>query len=147
VEDFAPNLVKFVKPEARKISVAAALQNNQWVAQIRGALSIPAIAEFLTVWERIQLVVNLGIEDDKVLWKLTPAGVYSSSSAYQAYFLGQTRMMAAGCGLREPLTTGIKLYAEGLQPSAYRVMPSAYATPTAALGVARRRRPPSAEHA
>jgi hypothetical protein len=33
------------------------------------------------------------------------------------------------------VTTGIQLYAEGFQPSAYRDMPSAYSTPTAALGV------------
>jgi hypothetical protein len=43
------------------------------------------------------------------------------------------------------VTTGIQLYAEGFQPSAYRDMPSAYSTLTAALGVARWHRPPSAE--
>jgi hypothetical protein len=64
------------------------------VAQIRGALSIPAIAEFLVVWERIQ-EVNLGTDEDKVLWKLTTGGAYSPNSAYQAFFLGRTRMMAA----------------------------------------------------
>jgi hypothetical protein len=44
-----------------------------------------------------------------------------------------------------PRATGIQLYAEGFRPSAYRDIPSAYDTPTAVLGVARRRRPPSAE--
>jgi hypothetical protein len=70
------------------------MHNNPWVTQIRGAPSIPAIAEFIVVWERIQ-EVNLGMDEDKALWKLTTGGAYSPSFAYQAFFLGRTRMMAA----------------------------------------------------
>jgi hypothetical protein len=33
--------------------------------------------------------------EDKITWKLTIAGVYTAKSAYQAFFTGRTREMAA----------------------------------------------------
>jgi hypothetical protein len=48
----APILCSFVKNRSR--SVAAALQGNAWVTDIRGGLSIQAIAEYLTIWDLVQ---------------------------------------------------------------------------------------------
>jgi hypothetical protein len=49
IEDMAPNLMKFVRPKARAMTVAAALHENEWIAQIRGAPSVPMIAEFVDI--------------------------------------------------------------------------------------------------
>jgi hypothetical protein len=94
IEDMAPNLMKFVRPRARTITVVAALQDNEWIAQIRGAPSIPAIAEFVDIWSALR-DVSLGVEEDQIKWKLTDSGVYSAKSAYCAFFLGRVKDTAA----------------------------------------------------
>jgi hypothetical protein len=94
VEDLAPNLMEFVSPGSRQLTVAQALSEDRWIAQFRGALSIPAIAEFVELWETLS-TVSLSMAEDKVTWKLTANGSYSASSVYHAFFLGRTDMMAA----------------------------------------------------
>jgi hypothetical protein len=70
---------------ARKLSVAEALQNNRWISEISGNLSIPAITQFMVTWETISLV-NLQGGEDTISWKLTASGKYSSKTAYNAFF-------------------------------------------------------------
>jgi hypothetical protein len=94
IEDMAPNLMKFVRPRARTMTVAAALQDNEWIAQIRGAPSIPVIAEFVDIWSVLR-DVRLGANEDQITWKLTDSGVYSAKSAYNAFFLGRVQDKAA----------------------------------------------------
>jgi hypothetical protein len=36
LQQLAPNLMEFVKPAAKSLTVAAAMQDNRWVAEIRG---------------------------------------------------------------------------------------------------------------
>jgi hypothetical protein len=64
------------------------------VTEIRGAPSIPAIVEFMDTWERMRGIF-LGDGDDSFTWKVAASGVYSASSAYNAFFLGRTRSLAA----------------------------------------------------
>jgi hypothetical protein len=47
VDQIAPNLVAFVRLAGNRMIVEHAFMNNSWVAEIRGAPSIPAITEFL----------------------------------------------------------------------------------------------------
>jgi hypothetical protein len=94
IEDMAPNLMKFVRPRARTMTVAAAMHGNEWIAQIRGAPSIPAIAEFVDVWTALG-TVNLGTEEVRITWKLTDSRVYTAKSAYSAFFLGRIQDTAA----------------------------------------------------
>jgi hypothetical protein len=55
---------------------------------------IPAIEEFMEVFELMHGVI-LTEEEDRVIWKLSTAGVYSTKSAYLSFFLGRTRALAA----------------------------------------------------
>lgn len=87
IASHAPNLMQFVSQRAMQLTIAEALPNHRWVADIRGAPSIPAIAEFLDIWELVD-GTQLGIEEDKLTWKLTANGAYSSKSAYAAFFAG-----------------------------------------------------------
>jgi hypothetical protein len=99
----APNLMDFVKPAAKSLTVVAALQDDRWVTEIRGAPSIPAIVEFMDTWERMRGIF-LGDGDDSFTWKVAASGVYSASSAYNAFFLvGRAPSRQRNCGLREPL--------------------------------------------
>lgn len=86
--------MEFVSPGAKSMTIARAMQDDAWVVVIRGSPSIPAVAEFLDLWELIgtqQLVDS----DDVVSWKLTNSGVFSAKSAYAAFFAGRTRALAA----------------------------------------------------
>jgi hypothetical protein len=94
VEQLAPNHWQFVQNTAKKWKLDEALQESRWVMAIRGAPSIPAVVEFLELWERLSTIQLHNVED-RVTWKLCNNGAYTSKSAYQAFFSGRTREMAA----------------------------------------------------
>lgn len=88
IADLAPHLMEFVSSEEQQSVVADVLPDHRWVAGIRGRPSIPAIAEFMDVWELVS-GHELGVEADSFTWRLTTNGNYSSKSAYGAFFLGR----------------------------------------------------------
>jgi hypothetical protein len=84
----APNLLSFVRPAGKRMSVAEALHDHAWVDAIRGSPTVPAIAEFLEIWEEMQ-PVTLSVAPDAFAWRLGAAGKYSSRDTYAAFFLGR----------------------------------------------------------
>jgi hypothetical protein len=63
--------------------VAQGLQNHSWVSDLRGALSVQVLVEYLQLWN---LVDNLELQQDipdQHLWWLTNHGDYTSKSAYE----------------------------------------------------------------
>jgi hypothetical protein len=76
------------------MTVAEAMHGSSWVTQIRGAPSIPAIAEFCQKWDELRSV-RLTETEDTATWKLTTSGVYSANSAYMAFFAERARALAA----------------------------------------------------
>ncbi|WVZ64360.1 LOW QUALITY PROTEIN: hypothetical protein U9M48_013890 [Paspalum notatum var. saurae] len=89
IADLAPALFAAVQKRAIKCrTVAQGLHNRSWVMDVRGALSVQVLTEYLLVWDLVDdTVLQLDVPD-KHLWKLTQSGVYSSKSAYSAFFLG-----------------------------------------------------------
>lgn len=72
-------------------SVAETLADLKWLFDIKGVLSIHAIVEYLQIWDLLDgLVLQQGVQDQHI-WKLSSSGVYSSKSAYNAYFVGSIR--------------------------------------------------------
>ncbi len=60
----APDLLFAVPQCLRSRMVASGLANNSWVSDIRGALTVPVISQFLLIWDaalRIQL--SPGVRD------------------------------------------------------------------------------------
>jgi hypothetical protein len=94
IQQMAPNLMQFVRHGALTMTVAEALSDDKWIVQIRGALTVPAIVEFVELWDTIR-GVQLTEESDKTTWKLTASGTYTTKSAYLAFFSGRTRALAA----------------------------------------------------
>ena len=45
--------------------------------------------EYLQIWDRTREVQLLGNQPDKICWKWTPDKIFSSASAYSAFFIGQ----------------------------------------------------------
>jgi hypothetical protein len=83
-KDLAPNLFKVAK--RKKISVESALMSNSWVGDfpLQSGLTAAHLAEFATLWTKLQNVHRLPNQEDQISWKLTRSGQYSTASAYKA---------------------------------------------------------------
>jgi hypothetical protein len=52
-------------------------------------VTVPAIMEYLRLWD-ILSTITLGEGEDKLIWRWTADGAYSSKSAYRALFMAAT---------------------------------------------------------
>lgn len=67
--------------------VSEALPNFQWVADLKGALIVTVLAEFLDQCESLSnIVLHHGVQD-KHTWRFNTSGSFASS-AYRAMFFG-----------------------------------------------------------
>jgi hypothetical protein len=89
IAELAPNLFSTIgKRTVKKRTVADSLSNRRWVSDIKGALTIQVLEEYLMIWDQVGRI-NLQPEIlDTFRWKLTQTGDYSSKSAYTALFTG-----------------------------------------------------------
>jgi len=90
--ELAPNLFSAVPKGVRKSrTVAQALHNRGWVRDIRGALTVQVLMEYLQVWDPLEGVILQQGVPDQFWWKLSQSGSYSSKTAYAACFVGSIR--------------------------------------------------------
>jgi hypothetical protein len=91
----APNLfMAILRRTVKAQTVAQALQNRNWVCGIKGALTVQVLVEYLLVWDLVDgLILRPGVPDQH-RWKLTQCRVYSSKSAYAAFFVGTIKFTA-----------------------------------------------------
>jgi hypothetical protein len=84
--------------------VAKALGHLQWVHDITGSLSMPALAQYLTLWAKLQQIHLSSSVDDRFIWKWSARQCYSASLAYKAFFQGQCGVPGAKvlCKARAP---------------------------------------------
>ncbi|WVZ83087.1 hypothetical protein U9M48_030267 [Paspalum notatum var. saurae] len=89
VAELAPNLFSLIpKGIVEQRTVSQALSNRRWVEDIRGALTVQVLLEYLAIWDMVDgLVLQHDVLDQHV-WKLSASGSYSSKSAYNAMFVG-----------------------------------------------------------
>lgn len=91
IAEMAPHLVDAVPLRTRRSrTVADALHNINWRRDIKGPLTIPVLIDYIRVREATQDIILQPLVKDNFRWKWTPSGEFSSSSAYQAFFIGQT---------------------------------------------------------
>jgi hypothetical protein len=57
--------------------------------------TVAVLVEFAELWEKVEGVVLQEGVPDRFIWKWTASGEYTSSSAYQAFFLGSSRLLGA----------------------------------------------------
>jgi hypothetical protein len=70
IGDLAPHLLSAVSAHRRKQNtVAAALHNGTWIFDIVGALTVPAIMQYLMVHQCIQHIVIFPDVLDKFVWR------------------------------------------------------------------------------
>ena len=65
-----------------------ALNNWDWVADVRGVFTVQVLAEYLQIRDLVDVLVLQQDVPDQHRWKLSSSSSYSSKSAYQAFFLG-----------------------------------------------------------
>ena len=92
---FAPNLFMAVGCRRRKRTVREALTNHQWARDISGATTAAVLCEYVRVWDLVEPVQLSPQVADRYIWKWTPSGNYSVSSAYRAFFFGMTSLPGA----------------------------------------------------
>lgn len=91
IEDLAPALVPFVSKRAcSRRTVHEAMQDLHWVSDIGGGLSVPAIVDYLKLWDALENVQLLEDQPDQHLWTPEISGSYSARSAYARFFVGST---------------------------------------------------------
>jgi hypothetical protein len=77
--------------------IITALADRAWIRDITGALTIPALVQYLHLKERVNGVLLGSGTCNRTVWKWTSSGMYSASSAYAAFFHGQIAL----CGAKE----------------------------------------------
>jgi hypothetical protein len=95
VDSLAREVLKLVKPRFRRLrTVQQGMENSSWVLDITDELSVDAVVQFLRLWTTMTEVPFHG-GDDHFRWKWTEKGVYTSGSAYRAFFHGTTSLPEA----------------------------------------------------
>jgi hypothetical protein len=91
IKDIAPNINVMVPKTKRVINrrrTNKALQNMSWTGDLRGALTVAVLVEYVELYQQLDgVVLQHGVPDTHV-WKLSASGQYSSNSAYKALFQG-----------------------------------------------------------
>jgi hypothetical protein len=92
----APALIKLVRPGLlRSRTVQQGKENNSWVLDIAGPLTIDAVVQFLQLWPQVQAITTIANEPDSFSWKFSASGAYSTRETYLACFAGRTALPAA----------------------------------------------------
>jgi hypothetical protein len=85
IQDMAPRLLSYVsKRRINKRTVSEALENDIWLNDLQGNISVESLMEFLEIWGIISNLVLTPGTPDKHIWRLSSSGQYTSKSAYDA---------------------------------------------------------------
>lgn len=83
----------FAASRRKQRSVADALHDHRWVRDLRHAINLPILDEFIDLWREINNR-NLQLQEgtaDTISWLLTADRTYSARSAYRLQFEGQIK--------------------------------------------------------
>ena len=70
-------------------TVADGLQNDRWIRDISGALTVQVLLDYLLIWDLTRDVTLRPGVTDRLLWKWTSDQTFSTASAYRSFFIGQ----------------------------------------------------------
>jgi len=83
-------LFSAIAVRARKRMVYDAISGRRWISDIKGALNMQVLIEYLHLWDLSNIELQAGV-DDTHIWRFSTTGVYSTKSAYEALFIGATQ--------------------------------------------------------
>ena len=67
-----------------------ALNNELWVEDIQGEISLKTLLEYLNLWDAISIIELQQGLPDRHIWRFSSTGQYLVKSAYDALFQGAT---------------------------------------------------------
>jgi hypothetical protein len=89
IAELAPCIIRTIGPRIqRRRFVRDTPDNRRWVQDIKGALTVQVLLEYLSIWARLE-GVTLTDAPDQVNGRWTKDGGFSTASAYRAFFSGQ----------------------------------------------------------
>ena len=68
-----------------------ALDNRKWVSDIRGALTVTVLTEYIHLWELLSTVMLQQDVEDSHIWQFSTCDQYTTRSAYKALFIGSVQ--------------------------------------------------------
>lgn len=96
IQEWAPCLFNAVRPRIRAVrTVAQGCNQRSWVLDITGALTVQVILDYLLIWDLVDATTILPGVPDKILWKWTADSMFTTASAYRAFFIGQSAVEGA----------------------------------------------------
>jgi hypothetical protein len=88
IEDLAPRVLAAVpKRTASSRTVRDALMDMRWIADIKGALTVGVLADYLTLWNTLSTVQLHPEREDKHIFRFAQDGKYSAKAAYESLFI------------------------------------------------------------
>jgi hypothetical protein len=96
IADIASDLITVI-PMHRRVrrTVCAALHHDAWILDITGACTVQVIMQYLDVWHRDSDVVLNPDAPNHLIWRWSTSGQYSTASAYNTMFYGQSLVKGA----------------------------------------------------
>lgn len=88
LEHALPQLFSSIAARAKKRIDFDAFNDGRWISDIKGALTVHVLIEYLHLWELLSTVVLQPEVEDTHIWKFTTSGIFSTKSAYGALFIG-----------------------------------------------------------
>ncbi|WVZ86057.1 hypothetical protein U9M48_032900 [Paspalum notatum var. saurae] len=83
IKDFALALVAVIPRRiAKTLTVAEGLEDRAWTGGIVGGLTVAVLEDYVALWAKLDNVALLENIEDKVIWRWTADGQYSTKSAY-----------------------------------------------------------------
>ena len=70
-------------------TVADGLQNDRWIRDISGALTVQVLLDYLLIGDLTRDVTLRPGVTDRLLWKWTSDQTFSTALAYRSFFIGQ----------------------------------------------------------
>ena len=101
VSDLAPRLFELIlKRFINKRTFQDALSNRRWILDIKGALTVGALIDYLHLWEALSDFELQPNREDKHIFSIASDGRYSAKAAYKSLFLGSSSFehYIEGCG-------------------------------------------------
>jgi hypothetical protein len=91
ISDLAPRLFQIIpKKYVNKRTVQEALSNRSLISDIKDALTVGALIDYLHLWEVLSEFELQPGREDKHIFSVASDGIYSAKSAYKGLFLGSS---------------------------------------------------------
>ena len=96
IGQLAPRLIAAVpKRSINQRTVQEAIIEGGWIRDIKGALSVGVIVDYLSLWDLLRDVeLQMGMVD-KHVFRLAANGKYSAKAVYKCFFLGSVQFEPA----------------------------------------------------